>query len=192
MENGSGDIEPVLGLSRYVYRGEPNKSRRLGNRINVDETGFILTNRHVVANWHTSYSFPPQAQNGRMIRNVNGEWVLAETVPTPPQNWVPANSEMLGRRPLSGKVLEGHNLFLDVTFANNDLRTPATIVRTSNTHDVSMIRVNLPGGMNHATMRDATSDIAPGQRIFIMGYPGSSPGVVMGRTPGDAFNRSTE
>src|SRR5690625_2251327 len=160
MENGSGDIEPVLGLSRYVTRGEPINASGLGTGFIVDETGFILTNRHVVANWHTSYTFPQQAQNGRMIRNVDGEWVLAETVPTPPQNWVPANSEMLGRRPLSGKVLEGQNLFLDVTFANNDLRTPATIVRTSNTHDVSMIRVNLPGGMNHVTMRDATSDIA--------------------------------
>lgn len=191
MENGSGDIEPVLGLSRYVTRGEPINASGLGTGFIVDETGFILTNRHVVANWHTSYTFPQQAQNGRMIRNVDGEWVLAETVPTPPQNWVPANSEMLGRRPLSGKVLEGQNLFLDVTFANNDLRTPATIVHTSNTHDVSMIRVNLPGGMNHVTMRDATSDIAPGQRILIMGYPGSSPDMVVGRTSGDAFNRST-
>src|SRR5690625_7565147 len=106
MENGSGDIEPVLGLSRYVTRGEPINASGLGTGFIVDETGFILRNRHGVANWHTSYTFPQQALNGRMIRSVDGERGVGETVLTPPRSGVPANSDSLVMRPLAGTVLE--------------------------------------------------------------------------------------
>lgn len=193
LENERGEIEPALGLSRYVETGEPIAvSGATGSGFVVDDAGFILTNRHVVAMWHTSYSFPQEAYNGRMVRYIDGEWQLAEVVPTPPQNWVPANSEMLGRRPLSGKVLEGQNIYLDVTFANNDLRTPANIVRVSSTHDVAMIKVDLPGGLTHVSMRDASPNIAPGQRILIMGYPGMAPDVIVGRASADLFNRRSQ
>ncbi len=192
-ENQMGEVEPVLGLSRDVATGSPiAMSGATGTGFVVDDTGFILTNRHVVANWHTSYTFPQDAYNGKMIRYINNEWVLAEDVQYPPSNWVPANSEMLGRRPVSGKVLEGQNVYLDVTFANNDLRTPAEVVRVSNTHDVAMIKISLPGGMEYVTMKDASNEIAPGQRMLIMGYPGLAPDVVVGRASADAFNRSTQ
>jgi S1-C subfamily serine protease len=55
-----------------------------------------------------------------------------------------------------------------------------------------MIKVDLPGGLTHVNMRDASPNIAPGQRILIMGYPGMAPDVIVGRASADLFNRRSQ
>jgi S1-C subfamily serine protease len=55
-----------------------------------------------------------------------------------------------------------------------------------------MIKIDLPGGLKAVTLKDATDEVSPGQRILIMGYPGASPDVLVGRASVDGFNRQTQ
>jgi serine protease Do len=73
---------------------------------------------------------------------------------------------------MSGKVIEGENTYIDVTFNKNEQRFPAQgkpIV--SNKHDVAIIKIDLPETLSPVKLRDADKGIAAGQPITVMGYP---------------------
>ncbi|RMG17595.1 MAG: serine protease, partial [Bacteroidetes bacterium] len=187
-----GVIEPFLGLKKDVEYGAPiAMSGATATGFIVDENGFILTNRHVAAAWQSYYSFPREASKGLLYRNVGGEWKIAGVV-NAPYNWVPSESKFFGQKPLSGKILEGQNTYMDVTFAKTDLRTPAKVVRVSNTHDVAMIKIDLPGTLTPVKLRESEEGIAQGQKIVIMGYPGLSPDVAVAKISNDFANRQTQ
>lgn len=187
-----GVIEPYLGLKKDVTHGAPiAMSGATASGFIVDEKGFILTNRHVAAAWQSYYTFPEEASKGLLYRYVDGEWKIVGTVDAP-SNWVPSESKFFGQKPLSGKILEGVNTYMDVTFAKTDLRTPAQRVRVSNTHDVAMIKIDLPGEFTPVVLSQSDEGVAQGQKIAIMGYPGFSPEVAVAKISQDFANRQTQ
>ncbi len=189
----NGRIEPFLGLKKDIEAGRPIAvSGATGTGFIVDKNGFILTNRHVAANWNTTYHFPPDAQNGILYKITPQGLQQAGILQYPPMDWVPAESKLFGEKPISGKILEGKVSYMDVTFAKNDLRTPAKIVRVSNTHDVAMIKIDLPGELEPVTLKEKDTDIAPGQKVVVMGYPGVSPDAIVVKSSDDVFNRSSQ
>jgi S1-C subfamily serine protease len=101
---------------------------------------------------------------------------------------VPANTRLVGGRPLEGKVVEGRLDYLDVTFAKTRLRTPAKLARVSDRHDVAMIKVDLPTPIKKVALYDNYQSVAPGQAVTVMGYPGISPLVAVVARSQDAFN----
>jgi len=186
-------IEPLLGLKSEIETGRPIAvSQATGTGFVVDKNGFILTNRHVAASWNTSYQFPYDAYNGVLFQITRKGLEPIGTVRNPPSDWVPSETKLFGQKPISGKVLEGQVTYMDVTFAKNDLRTPAKIVRVSNNHDVAMIKIDLPGELEAVKFRDSKADVNAGQRVVIMGYPGISPDAVIAKSSDDVFNRNAQ
>src|SRR5690606_39795480 len=97
------------------------------------------------------------------------DWACHLTAPPPPpprlfpyttlfRSWVPGND----------KRYTGINTYLDVTFANNSQRTPAKIVRISSTHDVAMIKIDLPEALDRKSTRLNSSHVKIAYAVFCL------------------------
>jgi V8-like Glu-specific endopeptidase len=92
----------------------------------------------------------------------------------------------------ASKVFEGTNIYMDVTFARNDLRTPATLKRISNKQDVAMIKIDLPQVLPAVTLSDNYNEIQTGNDVTVLGYPGISPDQYSQIKSFDSFNSNQQ
>ncbi len=184
-------VEPWLVLDDENNTNRPiGVSGASGTGFVVTENGFVLTNRHVAANWHTRYTLPLPGvlfglqQNGppRELGKI-GEEVRNRI------DFVPSKAKLLGGEALSGKNIEGRLDYLDVTFRRNKLRIPARLVRVSDTADVALIKVDLPASVSKVRTFDNYDEIRAGDPVTVLGYPGMSPGVIVATQSQDPFNR---
>lgn len=105
-------------------------------------------------------------------------------------SWVPAEAMNYNRKNIQSgiKAIDGRLSYLDVTFANNSLRTPAKVVRISDVHDVAMIKIELPETLQKVEMYDDHNSVEVGSPVVVLGYPGMSPDQYVERNSQDAFN----
>jgi S1-C subfamily serine protease/pSer/pThr/pTyr-binding forkhead associated (FHA) protein len=186
-------IEPALiTRSNYPkYDGEPVRGAGTGSGFVVAPDGFIFTARHVAAGWLTTYDFPENTFPGVLINTLGH--IVSNTIVTQDMvsAWVPAAAYNINNEN-SYKVVEGTNMYLDVTFARNDLRAPAKIVRISNKHDVAMIKIDLPKVLPVVDLFDNYNNIKTGDAVTVMGYPGASPAQYSQIASYDYFNSNPQ
>ena len=184
-------IEPYLTL-------EPNSPNiaigkgGTGSGFVVATDGFILTNRHVAAGWQTGY-IPELPGFFCYDKNCTKFELIEDNAETRQllKQWVPYKSKSVGEFPSKGKLIEGRNDFLDVTFPNTRIRIPAQVVRVSDIADVAMIKIEIPEPLKKLELGGGDA-VKPGDPITVTGYPAVSPDVEGKIKSQDPLNRSGE
>jgi len=187
---GQNQVEPLLTLDNRG--GPPIGGEHSGTGFAVTGDGFILTNRHVGATWRTSYHFPDSATPGVVISN-GGISLKPDGAPllvAAPSDWVPSETKQAGQTLQGG--FDGRNDYLNVTFAKNELRIPAKLARTSDRHDVAMLKIDVPDSVPKVELNDNYDTIKPGDASIVLGYPGVSPAVYGVIRSQDVFNREAQ
>ncbi len=192
----NGVVEPSLGIDSGIPIGSSGLS---GSGFVVDPKGFILTNRHVGASWHTQYrNFPLPGillictdETCTKTNQVELKAGASDRYVGSLNNWIPSKAKCLGKKPLSGKIVEGRNDYLEVTFPKTQLRIPAHLVRVSDTADVALIKIDVPQELETVPMSSKDDDSA-GDPITVMGYPGVSPHIAVKMDSQDPLNREGE
>ena len=187
---GQNTVEPLLTLDNRA--GPPIGGEHSGTGFAVTGDGFILTNRHVGATWRTSYHFPASATPGVVISN-GGISLKPDGTPllvAAPNDWVPSETKQAGQTLQGG--FDGRNDYLNVTFAKNELRIPGKLARTSDRHDVAMLKIDVPDSVPKVELNDNYDTIKPGDASIVLGYPGVSPAVYGVIRSQDVFNREAQ
>lgn len=179
IELQDGTKEPLLTYDdRFSSTSKPIGGQFTSSGVVVSNDGFILTSHHVAAAWETPYDFPDEAFIGTLLQK-DGTLRRIDIRQEPNFVWKPSETRqeiytITVQAKKNTKIKEGEftgrNDRLDVFFPGATERNNARQVKASESYDVAMIRVDLPGVLPKAELYDNLDAVKQGDTVFVLGY----------------------
>ena len=175
IEVEKGVLEPSLNFRKNTQDGEAIASIGGGTGFVVGKDGLIMTTKNVATPWVTPYYFP--SRQGILLAVENGKWVMKQIIECP-RNWIPANTRLFGREPISGRGVTGETTYLDVVFAKTERRHRGSIATESSEHNLAIVKINMVGNIEPVKFASRDTEVQEGENVLCMGFPSLSPDAV--------------